>query len=76
VTFPPGGKTNQDFAVPGVGPTNGSAIVVPIESYSDTQLQFETELVDGVARVYNHTRGFAASTVATGTMRLIVMRFN
>jgi hypothetical protein len=76
VTFPPGGKTNQDFAVPGVGPANGSAIVVPIGSYSDTQLQFETELVDGVARVYNHTRGFAASTVATGTMRLIVMRFS
>jgi hypothetical protein len=29
-----------------------------------------------VARVYNHTRGYAASYVATGTMRLIVMRFN
>lgn len=76
VTFPPGGKTNQDFAVPGVGPANGAAIVVPTGAYSDTQLQFETELIDGVARVYNHTRGFAASTVATGTMRLIVMRFS
>lgn len=76
VTFPPGGKTNQDFSVPGVGPGNGSAIVVPVGAYSDSQMQFETELVDNVARVYNHTRGFAASTIASGTMRLIVMRFS
>lgn len=76
VTFPPGGKTNQDFSVPGVGPGNGSAIVVPVGEYTDTQLQFETELLDGIARVYNHTRTFAASTVATGTMRLIVMRWS
>ncbi|WP_454248747.1 hypothetical protein [Pseudomonas sp. F-14 TE3623] len=76
VTFPPGGKSNQDFSVPGVGPGNGSAIVVPVGGYSDSQMQFETELVDNVARVYNHTRGFAASTVATGTMRLIVMRWS
>lgn len=77
VTFPVGGsKTNQDFSVPGVGPGNGSAIVVPVGAYSDSQMQFETELVDNVVRVYNHTRGFAASTIASGTMRLIVMRFS
>lgn len=77
VTFPVGGsKANQDFAVPGVGPGNGTAIVVPVGAYSDSQLQFETELLDGVARVYNHTRTFAASTTANGTMRLIVMRFS
>ena len=77
VTFPVGGsKTNQDFSVPGAGPANGSVIVIPVGAYSDSQLQFETELLDGVARVYNHTRGFAASTIASGTMRLIVMRFN
>jgi hypothetical protein len=77
VTFPVGGsKGNQDFSVPGVGPGNGSAVVVPVGAYSDTQLQFETELLDGVARVYNHTRTFAASTTASGTMRLIVMRFS
>lgn len=75
VTFT-GGKSNQDFSVPGVGPANGSAIVVPVGTYTDQQQQFETELVDNVARVYNHTRGYAASYVATGTMRLIVMRFN
>lgn len=77
VTFPVGGsKSNQDFSVPGVGPGNGSAMVVPVGGYSDSQMQFETELINNVARVYNHTRGFAASTVASGTMRLIVMRFS
>jgi len=74
VTFS-GGKSNQDFSVPGVGPANGCAIVVPIGPYTDLQQQFETELIDNVARVYNHTRGYA-STIASGTMRLIVMRFN
>ncbi|WP_447795501.1 hypothetical protein [Pseudomonas farris] len=76
VSFTNAAKTNQDFSVPGVGPGNGAAIVIPIGTYTDLQMQFETELVDNVARVYNHTRGFAASTIASGTMRLIVMRFN
>ncbi|MFJ2324924.1 hypothetical protein [Pseudomonas sp. NPDC087690] len=75
VTFA-AGKSNQDFSVPGVGPSNGCAIVVPIGAYTDQQQQFETELIDNVARVYSHTRGYAASYVATGTMRLIVMRFD
>ncbi|MEA1029401.1 hypothetical protein T3A99_12570 [Pseudomonas sp. N-137] len=76
VTFPVGGsKSNQDFAVPGVGPGNGTAIVIPISDYSDSQMQFETEMLEGVARVYNHTRTFAASTISSGTMRLIVMRW-
>ncbi|MBI6684539.1 hypothetical protein YA0697_22800 [Pseudomonas viridiflava] len=76
VTFSGAAKTSQDFAVPGVGPDNGVAIVIPNGTYDQNQKQFETELVDGVARVYNHTRTFAASTVASGTMRLIVMRFS
>lgn len=76
VTFSGSAKTNQDFSVPGVGPGNGVAIVVPNGPYDDFQRQFETELVDGVARVYNHTRTYGSSTVAAGTMRLIVMRFN
>lgn len=75
VTFTNAAKTNQDFPVPGVGPANGCAIVIPISTYTNQQQQFETELVDNVARVYNHTRGYA-STIASGTMRLIVMRFN
>lgn len=75
VTFS-GGKSSQDFSVPGVDSANGVAIVVPIGEYDDRQRQFETELLDGVARVYNHTRTYAASLIASGTMRLIVMRFN
>ena len=69
-------KSSQDFPVPGVGPANGAAIVIPLGEYNASQKQFETEMLDGVARVYNHTRDYAASTVATGTMLLIVMRFN
>ncbi|MFJ2362441.1 hypothetical protein ACIPIN_01775 [Pseudomonas sp. NPDC087697] len=76
VSFTNAAKTNQDFSVPGVGPGNGVAIVVPVGTYTDLQQQFETELVDNVVRVYNHTRGYAASTIASGTMRLIVMRFS
>ncbi|QXG50258.1 hypothetical protein [Pseudomonas viridiflava] len=76
VTFSGTAKTSQEFAVPGVGPGNGVAIVIPNGTYDQNQKQFETELLDGVARVYNHTRTFAASTVASGTMRLIVMRFS
>ncbi|BBI41501.1 hypothetical protein ALP64_201687 [Pseudomonas syringae pv. actinidiae] len=76
VTFSGAAKTSQDFAVPGVGPGNGVAIVIPSGTYDNNQRQHETELVDGVARVYNHTRTYGSSTVSSGTMRLIVMRFS
>ncbi|KPC03080.1 hypothetical protein [Pseudomonas syringae group genomosp. 3] len=76
VTFSGTTKTSQDFAVPGVGPGNGVAIVIPAGAYDGNQRQHETELVDGIARVYNHTRTYGASTVSTGTMRLLVMRFS
>ncbi|KTC57817.1 hypothetical protein [Pseudomonas savastanoi] len=76
VTFSGNTKTSQDFAVPGVGPGNGVAIVIPAGAYDGNQRQHETELVDGIARVYNHTRTYGASTVSTGTMRLLVMRFS
>ncbi|WLG65156.1 hypothetical protein PSH90_12360 [Pseudomonas sp. FP1762] len=69
-------KGTQDFAVPGVGPGNGTAIVIPIGTYSQNQMQFETEMLDGVVRVYNYTRTYAASTTSSGTMRLIVMRWS
>ncbi|MDF2642427.1 MAG: hypothetical protein K0R45_1699 [Pseudomonas sp.] len=76
VTFPLGAiKGNQDFAVPGISPGNGTAIVVPIGAYPDSQMQFETEVLDGLVRVYNHTRTYAASFTSSGTMRLIVMRW-
>ncbi|WP_057429535.1 hypothetical protein [Pseudomonas syringae group genomosp. 3] len=76
VTFSGAAKTSQDFAVPGVGPGNGVAIVIPSGAYDNNQRQHETELVDGIARVYNHTRTYGSSTVSSGTMRLIVMRFS
>ncbi|AZC30139.1 hypothetical protein C4K38_2179 [Pseudomonas chlororaphis subsp. piscium] len=77
VTFAVGaGKSNQDFAVPGVGPGNGTAVAIPIGTYDNNSRQFETEVLDGVVRVYNHTRTFAASTTSSGTMRLIVMRWS
>mgnify|MGYP001581981385 CR=1 FL=1 len=76
VTFALGSpKGSQDFSVPGVGPGNGTAIVIPNGVYGSNQMQFETEMLDGVARVYNHTRTYAASTTSSGTMRLIVMRW-
>ncbi|SDR03946.1 hypothetical protein SAMN05216597_2071 [Pseudomonas cannabina] len=76
VTFSGTTKTSQDFAVPGVGPGNGVAIVIPAGVYDGNQRQHETELVDGIARVYNHTRTYGSSTVSNGTMRLLVMRFS
>ncbi len=76
VTFSGTTKTSQDFAVPGVGPGNGVAIVIPAGAYDGNQRQHETELVDGIARVYNHTRTYGSSTVSNGTMRLLVMRFS
>ncbi|MEE5149476.1 hypothetical protein V2J73_02735 [Pseudomonas alliivorans] len=76
VTFSGSAKTSQDFAVPGVGPGNGVAIVIPVGAYDSNQRQHETELIDGIARVYNYTRTYDFSTVSSGTMRLIVMRFS
>ncbi|MHC8321117.1 hypothetical protein ACYZT4_10530 [Pseudomonas sp. GB2N2] len=70
------GKTNQDFSVPSCDASNSVAIVIPIGPYDESSAkQFETEMVAGVARVYNHTRTFAASLIASGTMRLMVIRF-
>lgn len=77
VTFALGAnKGSQDFAVPGVGPANGTAFVIPNGAYASSQMQFETEMLDGVVRVYNHTRTYAASYTSSGTMRLIVMRWS
>lgn len=69
-------KTSQDFSAPGCNASNSVAIVIPIGSYSEANdRQFETEMLSGVARVYNHTRTFDASRIANGTMRLMVIRF-
>lgn len=76
VTFQSNAKTNIDFAAPGSDATNSVAIVIPTGPYdSALSFQFETEMLPGVARVYNYTRTFAASLSASGTMRLMVIRF-
>jgi hypothetical protein len=76
VTFPSAGKTNQDFSVPGSDASNSVAIVIPVGPYNESlSFQFETEMLSGVARVYNYTRTFAASLSTSGTMRLMVIRF-
>ena len=76
VTFSTTNKGSQDFSVPGCDASNSVAIVIPVETYNEnTAYQFETEMVSGVARVYNYTRTFAASLSTSGTMRLMVIRF-
>ena len=76
VTFATGAKANQDFAVAGCDASNSVAIVIPVGPYNEsTSFQFETEMVSGIARVYNYTRTFAASLSTSGTMRLMVIRF-
>lgn len=74
VTFN-GTKGYQDFAVPGCNSSNATAFVVPSSPVTTSDRQFETEMLDGVARVYNYTRTFDASSVSVGTMRLFVVRF-
>jgi hypothetical protein len=78
VTFPSGAKATQDFAVPGSTASNSVAISIPIGDPSATangRYQFETEMLSGVARVYNYNRGFEASLATPGTQRLLVIRF-
>lgn len=77
VNIPNGVQTYQEYAVPGITPGNGSAVVVPIGAYSDSATQYETEVLNGVVRVYNYIRGFVGTyTSVAGTMRLLVMRFS
>lgn len=77
VTFPNGARSSQDFSVPGITPSNGTATVIPIGAYGNVT-QFETEVLNGVVRVYNWNRGFPAGTwtATAGTMRLLVIRFS
>lgn len=67
-------KGTQDFSVPGCNPSNAMAFVLPINTPKNTDRQFETEMLEGVARVYNYTRTFD-SNLAFGSMRLFVVRF-
>ncbi len=76
VSFATSVKTSQDFSVPGCDASNSVAIVIPVGPYdADRSFQFETEMLSGVARVYNYTCTFEASLSTSGTMRLMVIRF-
>lgn len=67
----------QSFSVPGCTPSNAVAIVIPNGSYSDGARQFEPALGDGVVTVANYLRNWPyGAQNATGSMRLLVMRFN
>lgn len=68
-------KSYQDFSVPGCTPDNALAFVIPNTPLVFADRQLETEMLSGIARVYNYTRGFDASYISTTTMRLIVVRF-
>ena len=72
-----GSKLTQDIAVPGANASNSVAVVLPIGAYTDYITQFETEMLDGVVRIYNYNRGFPAGTwqATAGSMRLLVIRF-
>lgn len=74
VTFP-NAKGTQDFAIPGCNPSNAVAFILPIEAPTSNDRQFETEMLNGIARVYNYTRTFEASKTSAGSMRLFVVRF-
>ena len=69
----------QDFPVSGLTPSNGTATVIPIGNYTDSETQFETEVLIGVVRIYNYNRGFdfsGANASTASSMRLLVMRFS
>lgn len=77
VSLGSGSKLTQDIAVAGANASNAIAVVLPIGTFADTVTQFETEMLDGVVRIYNYNRGFPAGTwqASAGSMRLLVIRF-
>jgi len=75
VTFS-GTRQVQTFSVPGCGPDNASAVVIPIGNYGRNDFQFEVALGSGVVEVANWMRTWSPGTyTASGSMRLLVMRF-
>lgn len=77
VTFSGSSKQVQTFAVPGGSTSQNSvATIVPIGSWNPYQTQFSAEVGgDGFVRVYNYVSGWGGTAVASGTMRLMVVRF-
>jgi hypothetical protein len=70
------GQSIITYPVDGITPGNSVALLVPIGAYADLATQFESEVINGAARVYNYLRGYAtANTSSVDSMRLIVIRF-
>jgi hypothetical protein len=66
----------QSFSVPGCTPDNANAVVIPIGNYGSNDRQFEVLVGNGVVEVANWMRNSPAIfNTASGSMRLIVMRF-
>jgi len=76
---PPG--SYWDISVPGCTPANSCAVTVPIGPLPDPSTQdprarqFEPEMMNGVVRVWRGHRTAVEGISASGTQRLIVMRF-
>ncbi|MHC8342520.1 hypothetical protein [Pseudomonas sp. RT6P73] len=70
-----GGKSTQQFSVPGCNTSNAVAIVLPIGVAADDDRQLETEMTDGTVYVRNYINGYAGLKFSHSTMRLIVMRW-
>ncbi|WP_156162089.1 hypothetical protein [Pseudomonas sp. MRSN 12121] len=69
-----GGKSTQQFSVPGCNTSNAVAVVLPIGPSATEDRQLETEMTDGVVNVRNFINGFAGDKFSRSAMRLIVMR--
>lgn len=77
VSIPTGSQTFQTFSVPGLTPSNGAAIVLPVGTFNSTSTQYETEVINDAVRVYNYIRGYTGAAISSvASMRLIVMRFS
>lgn len=71
-----GTRQVQTFSAPGCGPEDASAVVIPIGNYGRNDFQFEVALGSGVVEVANWMRNWSPGTfTASGSMRLLVMRF-
>lgn len=68
----------RSFSVHGCHPGNAIAIVIPLGAFNSyLDRQFETEMGNDVAYVANYMRYWEGGRhTSTGSMRLIVMRFN
>lgn len=68
-------RSVQTFTTPGCTPDNANAVVIPLGTYTSNDRQFEVSVGDGFVEVANWMRNYAGTNTASGSMRLLVMRF-